>query len=262
MLKRANRLLFTLILSLLTWLVPVSLALAANGVFLSNDTAESEATYVVQFEATAKGHIEKIIIALPLGTNAANAALGRVIIGDKVFEGDDGKDKKKDKKDVTLSVNPSDPDTLIVDLRQKRKVKAGTKILVELFNLNNPPAGDHAIDVTTLDKKGNVLDTVMLAYSIFATGAGDITGVAAGTGLAGGGALAMSPSPLLLLTGYPRHALTARWQSSTGHSGSALQTWIPTRTRIQAPLRSVARESCWTVTAIAFRSRWIRTRMQ
>lgn len=47
MLKRANRLLFTLILSLLTWLVPVSLALAANGVFLSNDTAESEATYVV-----------------------------------------------------------------------------------------------------------------------------------------------------------------------------------------------------------------------
>jgi len=98
MLKRANRLLFTLILSLLTWLVPVSLALAANGVFLSNDTAESEATYVVQFEATAKGHIEKIIIALPLGTNAANAALGRVIIGDKVFEGMMEKTRKKTRR--------------------------------------------------------------------------------------------------------------------------------------------------------------------
>lgn len=50
---------------LLAWLAPVTSALAANEVFLSNDTVESEATYVVQFEATVKGNIDKIKIKLP-----------------------------------------------------------------------------------------------------------------------------------------------------------------------------------------------------
>ena len=55
-------------------------ASATNEVFLSNDTAESEATYVIQFETTVTGQIDKIRIALPPDTNAANAALGRLMI--------------------------------------------------------------------------------------------------------------------------------------------------------------------------------------
>jgi len=166
----------------LAWLAPVSSAMATNEVFLSTDTAESEVTYVIQFDTAVKGHLDKIRITLPPGTNAANAALGRLIIGDKDFEGDNDH-----KKDVQLSV---DGDTLIIDLRDERNVKVGTKILVELFNLNNPVAGNHAIDVTTKDKKGNPLDMLMIAYSIFATGAGDITAVntPAGSGLTGGAA--------------------------------------------------------------------------
>ena len=166
----------------LAWLAPVSSAMATNEVFLSTDTAESEVTYVIQFDTAVKGHLDKIRITLPPGTNAANAALGRLIIGDKDFEGDNDH-----KKDVQLSV---DGDTLIIDLRDERNVKVGTKILVELFNLNNPVAGNHAIDVTTKDKKGNPLDMLMIAYSIFATGAGNITAVntPAGSGLTGGAA--------------------------------------------------------------------------
>src|SRR3990167_7485221 len=123
----------------------ISVAHATNEVFLSTDTAESEATYVIRFESGVKGNIDKIRVTLPPGSNAANAALGRLFIGDKGFEGDD-----EHKKDVQLSLDG--PDTLVIDLKDDRNVKVGTKILVELFNLNNPVAGPHAIDVTTLKK--------------------------------------------------------------------------------------------------------------
>ena len=165
----------------LAWLAPVSPVMAANEVFLSTDTAESEATYVIQFEATVKGNIDKIRITLPPGTNAANARLGRLFIGDKGFEGDD-----EHKKDVQLSLDG--PDTLVIDLKDDRSVKPGTKILVELFNLKNPaPEGSYAIDVRTIGKKGNVLEVIPpIGYSTFASG-GDITGVVAAAGLTGGG---------------------------------------------------------------------------
>jgi len=185
MLKRANRLSFTLILFLLTWLVPAGWAHAANEVFLSTDTAESEATYVIRFESGVKGNIDKIRITLPAGSNAANAALGRLFIGDKGFEGDDDH-----KKDIQLSLDG--PDTLVIDLKDGRSVKAGTEIRVELFNLNNPVAGNHAIDVKTLRKNNSILEVIpAIVYSTFAGGGtGDITSVntPAGSGLTGGAA--------------------------------------------------------------------------
>jgi len=130
--------------SLFVWLALIGLATAANEVFLSTDTAESEVTYVIQFDTSVRGNIDKIRIALPPGANAANAALGRLVIREKIFESDE-----EDNNDVKLSVDPFYPNVLIVDLRNDREAKPGTRIRIELFNLNNPPAaGDWSSGAT------------------------------------------------------------------------------------------------------------------
>jgi len=148
--------------SLFVWLALIGLATAANEVFLSTDTAESEATYVIQFDTSVRVNIDKIRIALPPGANAANAALGRLVIREKIFESDE-----EDNNDVKLSVDPLNSD-LIVDLRNDREAKPGTRIRIELFNLNNPVAGSHAIEVRTIGKKGNVLEAIPIDYSTYA----------------------------------------------------------------------------------------------
>ncbi len=142
----------------------ISVAHAANEVFLSTDTAESEVTYVIQFDTAVKGNIDKIRIALPPGMNPANAALGRLVIREKIFESDE-----EDNNDVKLSVDPFDSNALIVDLRNDREAKPGTRIRIELFNLNNPPVGSYAIGVRTMRKNGNVLEVIPpIAFSTYA----------------------------------------------------------------------------------------------
>src|SRR5262249_8915972 len=173
--KSASRSALIVILSFSTWLAPVSVARAANGVFLSNDAAESQVTYVIEFAAGVNGKIQQIRIALPPGTNGGRAALGRVVVGD-----DDAQN------DAQISLEALN--TVVVDLRDDREVKPGTKILVELFNLHNPVAGNYAIGVSTLGRRGNIVDVIPpLGYQPFAVGTGDITAINAGSGLTGGG---------------------------------------------------------------------------
>src|SRR3989337_3046244 len=74
----------------LSFLVLPSLAGAWSGVFQSNNAAQLQATYIVQFETKIWGKIDKISMTFPAGTNAANAVLGRIMVNDKVTE-DDGK---------------------------------------------------------------------------------------------------------------------------------------------------------------------------
>jgi hypothetical protein len=113
---------------------------------------------------------------------------------------------------LRLSLDPQNSDTLVVDLRRVQRrdhddrdddwegedgrddegrdevqVRAGTRILVELFNLNNPVAGNHAIGVTARDRRGKVIEVIPpIAFSTFADG-GDIAAVISGRGLTGGG---------------------------------------------------------------------------
>ena len=64
------------------WPAVVGSATASNQIFLSNDTAGSEVTYVIEFETTVKNRsVDKIRIALPPDANAGKAELGRLLVG-------------------------------------------------------------------------------------------------------------------------------------------------------------------------------------
>ena len=180
-LTRQPALMFLLSLMVLTWLSLSTPAMAASGVFLSNDTALAEATYIMQFDTLSRGRIDEIHVTLPSGTNAANAVIGRLVIDDKVFESD-----ARDRDDVRLRLDG--PDTLIVDLIGAPNVRAGTQIRIELFNLKNPAAGNYEIHVRTVDRKDRVIDDMIppIAYSTFAeAGPAGATGAQGPAGPAG-----------------------------------------------------------------------------
>ncbi|MBI2998898.1 MAG: tail fiber domain-containing protein [Deltaproteobacteria bacterium] len=166
------------------WPGVVRSEIASNQIFLANDTAGSEVTYGIQFETTVKNKsVDKIRITLPSGANTGNAELGRLLVGRNELEDDAGK-----KNDAKVKVDPVDPNTLIVDLKGSYSIKPGTRILVELFNLTNPPAGNHAIEVTTVDGRGRVIENIdPMVFSTYSAGTGNLTGVYAGPGLTGGG---------------------------------------------------------------------------
>ena len=161
-----------LVPALFIWLGSTPPASAANAVFLSNDVAESEVTYVVQIQSFVARHVAKVRILLPPDTDSAHAALGRITIGST---------------SITGSVALLSPDALLVDLGGARNIAAATPIRVELFNLKNPPAGDHQLQVSTLDLHNHILETFPpIAFASFAGSSSDITAVLAGPGLTGG----------------------------------------------------------------------------
>ena len=166
------------------WPGVVRSEIASNQIFLSNDTAGSEVTYGIQFETTVKNKsVDKIRITLPPGANAGNADLGRLLMGRNELEDDAGK-----KNDAKVKVDPVDPNTLIVDFKGSYSIKPGTRIFVELFNLTNPPAGNHVIEVTTVDGRGRVIENIdPMVFSTYSAGTGNLAGVYAGPGLTGGG---------------------------------------------------------------------------
>jgi len=161
-----------------------SIASAWQGVFLSNNAAQLQATYIVRFETKIWGRIDKISMTFPPGTDASKAVLGRIMVNDKVTE-DDGKGSD----DHKLLVDSMNPNILLVDLRQSRRVWRGSILLIELFNLINPPAGDYSLTVTIQDRWGHAKETISpIGFSILAgAGGGGISAVNAGTGLTGGG---------------------------------------------------------------------------
>src|SRR3989442_8909407 len=110
-------------------------AQGGGGVFLSNDLAQSEATYVIQFVTKARGHIDKLAIALPAGTNASTVTLGRFIVGHE-----SGEDSGNEVEAERLSVPANAPDTLDVDLKGSPNLHPWTTGFLKLFNLHNPEA--------------------------------------------------------------------------------------------------------------------------
>lgn len=133
---------FIALVCLVTLLGLVSLAGAANEVFLSNDTAQSEATYVIQFDMNAAGRVQQIHVTLPPGTFPAVPQLGQVFIGTDVVNGAD--------------IFPVGPDAAIVAF-QARRVAVGTRIRLELFDLTNPLEGSYTTEVTALEAAGSPL---------------------------------------------------------------------------------------------------------
>ena len=72
MLNSALRLAFILAL-FFVWLGVVFQARAQNQVFLSNSLASSKATYVIQFDTTLKGKLDRFQVASPPGLLAGDA---------------------------------------------------------------------------------------------------------------------------------------------------------------------------------------------
>lgn len=134
---------------------------AVNGVFLSNDSARSPATYIVEFNPTVAGAIDKIRLTFPTGSNPGGAALGRVHVAGKAVE------------DAVASIDPADPAglTLIVDLRKPAKTAIGARVRIELFNIDNPVEGNYDNDISTLTAKNLSIETLApVPLTIFAVG--------------------------------------------------------------------------------------------
>ncbi|PYM12431.1 MAG: hypothetical protein DMD81_24020, partial [Candidatus Rokuibacteriota bacterium] len=153
----------------------------AGEVFLSNDVALSDVTYVIQFDATVAGRIGTIRLLLPEGTEAARARLGRLTIGDTALP--------VEQDAATLTVDPSTSNAVRAGLTVPRQVTAGSRIRIELFNLKNPTGGSHAIEARTFDPVGALLEVAPpVSFTVYDSAGGDITAVNAGAGLTGGGA--------------------------------------------------------------------------
>ncbi len=168
MLKFQRYIIFSSLLVLFTLLVIVSLATAdGTDVFLSNSLAGSQTTYVIQFEASVKDKVDSIEVALPAGTVGETTELGTVIlVKDKNKNEDDKRKEDLIRTDVTFSVDPLDPDTLVIDPMKKLNLKPGDRVRIELFGLTNPePADNHEVVITTRDKKGNSLESASILFS-------------------------------------------------------------------------------------------------
>src|SRR5262249_36048747 len=84
--------------------------------------------------------------------------------------------------------DPSNPNALIAGITVASQVQVGTRIRMELFNLKNPAGGSYTISPSTIDANGALLEVAPpISFSVYDSGAGDITSVNAGSGLSGGG---------------------------------------------------------------------------
>ncbi|HEY2991091.1 MAG TPA: tail fiber domain-containing protein [Candidatus Binatia bacterium] len=162
-------------------------ASAQDRVFVSTNLEFSEATYLIQFTATAGGAVDKFQLTFPAGMLDSGVGVRSLRVGDKAV---------KSAASIT-----GDSDTLVVDVPKTVSVKAGTQIQIELVGLRNPAEGDYQVDVTLIQQNGAAIDAALpLALSFSAAGdaaASDgfetkktkakITQITAGTGLSGGG---------------------------------------------------------------------------
>jgi hypothetical protein len=183
-------------------LILPGLALAWNGAFLSTNAAGSQATHIVRFETTIWGEMDKISMTFPPGTNAAKSALGRVMVNDRVSE-DDGKGRD----DHKLVVDSKNPNFLVVDLRHSRRVWKGSIVLIELFNLTNPPPGDYSLNITVQDKWGHWKETIPpIPFSTLAGGGGS-GGLTAVDTPPGSGLIAKTDDSVVTLSIAPSYQL-------------------------------------------------------
>ncbi|HEY2987633.1 MAG TPA: hypothetical protein VGL11_07895 [Candidatus Binatia bacterium] len=193
MLGHSGKIVFAWAVSVLTLLASAFPAGAQNRAFLSTNLEFSEATYLIQFTTDTGGAPDKFRLTFPAGMLDDQLSLRSLLIGGR-----------STRNPVVTSIDPADPDTLIIDLPRAIAIKAGSQIQMELLGLKNPAAGDYQIEVVLLGKNGVLLETISpLALSISSgvasidsTGApspekakgpkGDITAVIAGPGLSGG----------------------------------------------------------------------------
>src|SRR5262249_53510590 len=156
-----------------------STSVAASEVFLSNDTALSEVTSVVQFDTTVPGKIGTIRVLLPAGSNAGAARLGRLTIADVALQVERG--------DATLTVDSSSANAVLVATATPGPVQPGSGTRVTLSPPKNRPAATPAVEAGPSAGGAPPPGVAPPAsVTVYDAGSGDITAITAGTGLTGG----------------------------------------------------------------------------
>jgi len=146
--RQLNSVVLAPVLSVLALLVALP-AQADNRAFVSTSLETSQASYLLEFSAATGGAVDKFRLTFPAGTLGGSVGLVNLLIG-----------KKSAKQPTVTSIDPLDPNTLLIDVPKTAKVGAGVPIILELMGLTNPIAGDYQIGIELIGKTGSVLETL------------------------------------------------------------------------------------------------------
>ena len=113
--RQLNSVVLAPVLSLLVLLLALP-AQAQNRDFMSTSLELSDASHLLEFSPATGGTVDKLRVRFPAGMLSGGVVLVNLLIGGKAA-----------KSPVLTSVDPSDPNVLLLDVPKTVKIKAGCR---------------------------------------------------------------------------------------------------------------------------------------